>query len=177
MKIIIKTSVILFLLLSFLYSTGQEIIISADDTPLNEVLIGIIDSYNVSISFDDESLRHYNISVNKTYPSLDKAINGLLIGVPFTCELVGGVWVIYPEKEKILPRPKLYITGRILDKITKEPLPYSHIIVNGWPSISDLKGSYTAVTENFDSIVNVKVTHLGYYIFDTVVSANQIHNF
>ncbi len=177
MKIIIKTSVILFLLLSFLYSTGQEIIISADNTPLNEVLIGIIDSHNVSISFDDESLSHYIISENKTYPSLDKAINGLLIGIPFTCELVGGVWVIYPEKGKIIPRPKSYITGRILDKITKEPLPYSHIIVNGWPSISDLKGSYTAVTENFDSIVNVKVTHLGYYIFDTVVSANQIHNF
>ena len=65
----------------------------------------------------------------------------------------------------------------ILDKITKEPLPYSHIIVNGWPSITDLKGSYTSVTESFDSTVNVKVTHLGYYIFDTIVSANQVHNF
>ena len=177
MRIIIKSSVILFLLLSFLCSTGQEIIISADDTPLNEVLIDIIDSYNISISFDDESLRHYIISENKTYPSLDKAINGLLIGIPFTCELVGGVWVIYPEKEETIPRPKSYITGRILDKITKEPLPYSHIIVNGWPSISDLKGSYTSASNNFDSVVNVKVTHLGYYIFDTVVSTNQIHNF
>jgi len=151
--------------------------INANDTPLNEVLIGIIDSHDISISFDDESLRHYIISETKTYSSLDKAINGLLIGIPFSCELISGVWIIFPEKEELIPRSKSYISGRILDKITKEPLPYSHIIVNGWPSITDLKGSYTSVTESFDSTVNVKVTHLGYYIFDTIVSANQVHNF
>jgi len=177
LKIIIKTSVLLFLLLSFHWSAGQEIKIVAENTPLNEVLIGIIESNNVSISFDDESLSHFLISESETYASLDKAIDGLLKGLPISSELVGGVWVIYPEKEKPNPRTKPSISGRIIDKITKEPLPYSHIIVNGWPSISDLKGSYSSVLSDYDSIVFVEVSHLGYYIFDTIVKVNQTHNF
>lgn len=178
MKNLIKTSVLLLsFLLLFLSSTGQEIKIDAHEMPLNKVLIGIIDSYNISISFDDNSLSNYIITDNNTYPSIDKALTGLLAGIPLTNELIGDVWVISPTKVTKKPSLKSYLSGRVFDKFTNEALPYSHIIVNGWPSITDLKGSFSSAIQGKDSIITIKISHLGYYILDTIVQASQTHNF
>lgn len=178
MKIATNTSaVLIILLLSFLTSTGQEIEVDAVETPLNKVLIGIINSHGASISFDDESLSHYMVTDKNVYTSIDLALAGLLKNLPLSCELIGGVWVIFPIREVVEPQKKSFLSGRVFDKITNEALPYSHVTVNGWPSVSDLKGSFSSTFPFEDSIATVKVSHLGYYILDTLVLADQAHNF
>lgn len=98
MNIVIKNSVVLIIiLLSFFFSSAQEVKIDACQTPLNEVLISIIDSDNINISFDDNSLSRFLISKEHNYPSIKKALDGLLTGLPFNYELIDDVWVIYPE--------------------------------------------------------------------------------
>ncbi len=98
MKIVIKNSaVLIFILLSFFFSSAQEVRIEVTQTPLNKVLISIIDSDKVNISFDDNSLSHFLITQNNKYPTIEKALEGLLTGIPYNYELIDGVWVIYPE--------------------------------------------------------------------------------
>ena len=158
-------------------SKGQEVIVVANNIPLNKVLISIIESHNVSISFDDSNLSNYKITDSTEYPSLNQALAGLLVNLPLSYELIGDVWVIYPRKELIYHPQKAFVSGRVLDEITNEALPYSHVIVNGWPTVTDLKGSFSSSFLLIDSIINIKVTHLGYYILDTIVKVNQNHNF
>ena len=178
MKIVIKTSaVLIIILLSFLSSTAQEIEVDAVETPLNKVLISIIDSYNVSISFDDNSLSHYIVTIKNVYPSIDQALAGLLVGTPLSYELIKDVWVIFPTRAVKKPKRKIFLSGRVIDKITNEALPYSHVIVNGWPSVTDLKGSFSSAFPVEDSIITVNISHLGYYILDTIVSSGQTQSF
>lgn len=179
MKIVIKNSVVLIIiLLSFFFSAAQEVIIEANQTPLNEVLISIIDSDYVNISFDDNSLSHFLITKEHNYPSIEKALDGLLTGLPFNYELIDDVWVIYPEIDGAKKsKTKLYISGRVSDKISNEALPYSHVIINGWPTVTDLKGSFSSIFPSEDSIIHVQVSYLGYYVLDTLVSTNRFHDF
>lgn len=178
MKVIIKKSVILLFFLFSLFSlVGQEVKINAVNKPLNEVLINIVDSYSVSISFDDKSLSHFLINNNTVYPSINSALSGLLKTLPLKSELIGGVWVIYPTDDLPKPKQKSTISGRVMDKFTKEALPYSHVVINGWPSITDLKGSFSSVVPSGDSLVHVKVSYLGYYMLDTLVPINPTHDF
>jgi hypothetical protein len=177
LKIVIKNSaVLIFILLSFFFSSAQEVRIEVTQTPLNKVLISIIDSDKVNISFDDNSLSHFLITQNNKYPTIEKALEGLLTGIPYNYELIDGVWVIYPETNTS-KKKKITVTGRIFDIYTDEPLPYSHVIINGWPSISNLDGYFSVVLNKPDSTTNIKVSHLGYYILDTIVELNETHDF
>ncbi|NQU33499.1 MAG: TonB-dependent receptor [Bacteroidetes bacterium] len=176
MKVKAKTSLIfIFLLLSFYFSSAQEIKINAINTPLNQVLISIIDSNNVNISFDDNSLSRYTITEQRSFPSIEKALTQLLDSSSLAFELIEDVWVIYPVESR--PNETLTVSGRIYDLYSDESLPYSHIIINGWPSISDLSGNYSVVLAGYDSLLHIKVSYLGYYIIDTVLEINHIHNF
>lgn len=177
MKIVIKNSALLIvILLSFFFSSAQEVRIKANQTPLNEVLISIIDSDDVNISFDDNSLSRYLITKEYNYPSIEKALDGLLTGLPLKYELINGVWVIYPGLEAI-KKQKVTVSGKVFDKYSDEPLPYSHVIVNGWPSITDLDGYFSAALGKPDSVVNIMVSHLGYYILDTIVELGKTTEF
>lgn len=177
MKIVIKNSaVLIFILLSFFFSSAQEVRIEAAQIPLNEVLISIIDSDEVNISFDDKSLSRFLITQNLEYPTIEKALEGLLNGIPYNYELIDGVWVIYPEASEP-KKKKITVTGRVFDSYSEEPLPYSHVIVNGWPSISNLDGYFSVVLNKPDSTTNIKVSHLGYYILDTIVALSETYDF
>ncbi|MAE09104.1 MAG: TonB-dependent receptor [Bacteroidetes bacterium] len=179
MKSVLKNSLVpIVILLSFFISSAQEVRIEAYQTPLNKVLIGIIDSDDINISFDDKSLSLFLITKKYTYPTIEKALGGLLTGLPFNYELIDGVWVIYPEIVEVKKtRTKLYISGRVSDKISNEALPYSHVIINGWPSVTDLKGGFSTIFPSEDSLIHVQVSYLGYYVLDTLVSTNRFHDF
>ncbi len=177
MKIVIKNSVaLIFILLSFFFSSAQEVIIEAAQTPLNEVLISIIDSDDINISFDDNSLSRFLITKKHKYPSIEKALEGLLTGIPYNYELIDEVWVIYPLTSNP-KKQKITVSGRVFDRYSDEPLPYSHVIVNGWPSISNLDGYFSVVLNKPDSTANIKVSHLGYYILDTIVEFRETNDF
>jgi phage pi2 protein 07 len=65
----------------------------------------------------------------------------------------------------------------VSDKISNEALPYSHVIINGWPSVTDLKGGFSTIFPSEDSLIHVQVSYLGYYVLDTLVSTNRFHDF
>jgi hypothetical protein len=163
---------LLFLLLISvpIFTFSQQIVVKSDGKPLNEVLIGISTSYGVQISFDDRQLSQYKITISQTFPSPETAIQALLNELPFELLKNDEVFIIISRKKPV--KAKTYtVSGQILEKGTMEPLPYSHVIINGNGIVSDLKGSFSFIAST-DSVFQIKASHLGYYILDTLVKGN-----
>lgn len=161
------------LLLFFLFSCstyffGQEIVVHANNEPLNQVLTRIIGQDDFNISFDDELLSKYRITQSATYSSPEVAVKNLIKNLPLEYENKDGVLIIYPKPEISAKAQTYLLSGRILDRISYEPLPYSHVIINGRGTVTDLTGTFSYST-NEDSIFSVKISHLGYYIVDTIL--------
>lgn len=155
------------LCLSPIFLKSQEIRVDASNAPLNQVLLALSKQYNLQFSFDDRLLSQYKVTLNKTFRNPDEAIREIIRNLPLVYEKSGDVFVIYPAKRQ-KTEIQYRLSGKILDAVTLEPLPFSHIIINNFPNISDLKGSYAFISKT-DSIFTVKVSQLGYYILDTVV--------
>ena len=120
-------------------------------------------------SFDDKQLSQYFFTVNKSFPSVEKALDFLLKEIPFAWDKREDVFIIYPFERDIFKK-KYIISGRVVDKINAETLPFSHIQINNHRMISDVGGNFSYISES-DSLFRVKVSHLGYYIVDTILSA------
>ncbi len=168
--------IILFLLFFFLSIPtvfSQQIEIKADSVPLNKIFIGLRDKYNLQFSFNDQLLSQYNRSITRKFPTPEAAIKALIDGLPLTYRKQGDTFMILPEKKQDIRRNYL-LFGQIAESESNEPLPFSHLLVDGRIVVSDLKGSFSYLSPG-DSIFNVKVSHLGFYILDTVLVAGSNH--
>jgi len=166
---------LVFILFLSVKLNGQQVEVRASNKPLNKVLTQLINNYNASISFNDNALSKYIIDVDKSFSSVNNAIKYLISDLPFDSEINNGVIIIF---NKIVTHKKRQwiLSGRVVEKGSGEPLPYSHIIVNELGTVSDQSGSFSFTSEN-DSIFNVRISHLGYYIVDTVMTYGHYNNF
>jgi hypothetical protein len=154
---------------------SQEIKIQCTEKPLNQILISLRSEYGLMLSFDDTHLSTYKLSVDKSFPSPEKAFDYLLAGLPLKYENNNGVFIIYTVhiKEKT---KKYIISGRIFDNSNLETLPFSGIQINNSVISSDANGNFSFVSTN-DSIFNIKISYVGYYILDTTVTVGTSFNF
>ena len=137
------------------------------------LIIQLITDYNVQVSFNDQLLSEYPVTVNRDFSSPEEAIEYLIRNLPFDLENKGPVLVIVPEKES-KPATEFLFAGQILDGKTGESLPYSHILTGKQGMISDGNGSFVFRSSS-DSLQDFKISYLGYYVLDTLLSpgANQ----
>lgn len=172
-KTIVGSILIFFLLSGSLL--GQDIFVSANNQPLNKVLTQIITDYNASISFNDSGLSKYRITVNSSFASVERAVAYLIKDLPLEYEHNGDVLIIFPKKSEKLQ--KLWtLSGRVIEKGSGEPLPYSSLMINNRGTITDQMGNFS-ITSLTDSLFQVKISHLGYYILDSIVAASGQVNF
>lgn len=155
-----------------LYS--QEIHIDVSSEPLNKVLVDLRDSYKLKVSFNDEQLSAYVLTLSGDFRSPGDAISALIKGLPLAMELNGDVYVIYPV---IITRTpvKYKLSGNIVDAQSYEALPYSHILIDGHGYVTDFKGNFSYSVVD-DSVFNVRVSYLGYFVLDTVLQAGRAHS-
>jgi len=155
----------MLLLFPVKFIIAQEISVKANNTALNEVLINISTHNNVSFSFDDKLLSDIFITADQSFPSVDVALEYLLQGKDLQYEKSADVWIIFPV---VLPKLQ-YISGNVRDSRSEEALPYAHVFVDGWPIITDISGNFSFSGYSEDTILNIMVSHLGYYILDTLL--------
>ncbi len=148
---------------------AQPLSLDYEKTPLNKVLIDIRDNYGVLFSFDDNMLSQYTVTVHKSFDDNTKAVEYLLKDFPLDFEKVENVFVIFPVKVEEKERKTCVVSGYVLEKGSDEPLPYSHIIINGKPLVSDITG-YFSGKFYCDTLYNVKISHIGYFVLDTVMN-------
>lgn len=150
---------------------AQEIVIEVHEIPLNQLLIQVAREHGVQLSFDDQNLSKYSISVHNSFSSAEEAIAFLLKDLPLEYQKNGEVYVIFKKKKKVEIKA-FRLSGRVVDFQSMEPLPYSHLLINNTGQISDFNGNF-ARTQTRDSVFNVSVSYLGYYILDTILNAGK----
>ncbi len=154
---------------------AQQINISCEEKPLNELLVELRDEYKLQLSFDDSSLSRYKVSVKEKFESFEEALDYILTGLPYKFEEYNEVFLIYPFIVKPTEKSKFKLAGQIVDIKTRESLPFSHLLVNGIGLITDERGNFQQVSE--DSLFHFQASYLGYYLLDTVVTPSPNYTF
>ncbi len=172
-KLIITGYLVVFSLVPG-FTQNREINISVSNMPIVQVLLQLRDQYDFQLSYSNNQLSQYKVTVSKTFSSKEEALLSLLNGLPFQLQKTGEVFVIIPDKKMLLEEKKkeqTQITGQIVEAGSYEPLPFSQILINNHPMIADVTGNfnYTATT---DSLFRVRISHLGYYVYDTLLFAS-----
>jgi hypothetical protein len=159
---------VLFAIISSALS-AQKIEIYADQKPLNEVFFQLIEDFNIQLSYNDRQLSRERVTIQQSFPTTDDALKYLLEDLPYTFELKHGIYIVFKKK------PQLYtLNGRILANDTHETLPFSHIIANQHGLISDVEGRFFLQSQ--DSVFDLTISYLGYYILDTTLRVQDEHN-
>jgi len=168
------TSVSFFLLVLLLSSqlklSGQTVAINAVNEPLNQVLLELARDYGIQLSFDDQLLSTYSITLDKNFSSPEKAIAFLIKDYPLDIKQIGEVYTLY-SKQAEKPFTNYHLSGRVVDSQTGETLPYSHILINESGLVTDFNGNFSFVST--DSLFSLSISYLGYYIKDTTLIAGR----
>ena len=172
------TVVVLIMLLAVMQLAAQNqkrIEINTRKTPLNQVLIDLKEKYGFQFAYDSDLLSGFLVSANnKTFKSDDEALRFLIKDFPLEIERSGDVLLIIPKREN---KPELtQISGQVLEANTFEPLPYSYILINRRPVQSDLQGHFNFIA-SADTSYNLQISHLGYFVYDTVVTQSLSRSF
>lgn len=162
-------SLLIILLFSQPQLFSQEIAIDADQEPLNQVLIQVARDHNVQLSFDDHMLSGYSVTVHETFITTESAIAFLLNDLPLDYQKSGEVYIIFRKADQPVHRT-FRLSGRIVDAYSNESLPYSHILINSTGVVTDFNGNFSFTSTN-DSLFNLTISYLGYYIHDTILKA------
>ena len=152
---------------------GQQIVIEANRQPLNEVLIDLLKEHDLQVSFDDRLLSQYPVTINQTFETIDEAIASLLEPLPLDFEKSEGVYIIF-KKEAAPEKVEYRISGRIIDRLSGESLPYSNLLINKVGVTTDFSGHFSYSSSSASSF-RVSVSHLGYFYLDTLLTAGQDH--
>ncbi len=170
-SILPRTSTLLFLLVLILNSQlalyGQSVAIKAVDEPLNQVLMQMAREYGIQLSFDDQILSAYSITLDKDFKNPEEAIAFLIKDYPLDFKQIGKVFTLYSTAaEETVTNFRL--SGRVLDSQTGETLPYSHILINESGLVTDFNGNFSFIST--DSLFDLSISYLGYYIKDTTLA-------
>ena len=172
-KTILLISILLLSLVG--YTQGQKIKVEANNQPLNSLLLQLRTEYNFQFSYSDNELSIYKITASRTFASKEETIKYLLTGLPFSLREAGGVFIIIPERKRQKGdhrKALTQITGQIVEAGSYEPLPFSSILINNHPLLADVTGNFN-FTASDDSLFHVRISHLGYYIYDTIMYASN----
>ena len=165
------TSVWFFLLVllfsSQLKLSGQSVEIEAADEPLNQVLLEMARDYGIQLSFDDQLLSAYTITLQKSFDNPEEAITFLIKDYPLDYKQIGSVFTLYSTKAVELTTNHR-LSGWVVDSNTGETLPFSHIIINQSGLVTDFNGNFSFVST--DSLFRLRISYLGYYIKDTTLN-------
>ena len=169
----------MILLYSVGFSQPQAIQVEAKNLPLNVVFLQLRNQYNFQFSYSENQLSKYKVTVSKTFDSKQTAVEYLLKDLPFQLKKMDDVFIIIPDKKKQKEEQKkdqTQITGQIVEAGSYEPLPFSYILINNHPMTADVTGNfnYTAV---IDSSYHLRISHLGYFIYDTVLVASNFRQY
>lgn len=135
-----RCTLLVFLLLFQASAFAQGLRVVANNKPLGDVL----NSLNVSISFDDKALSRYRVTLSQAFRDEEEAIRFLLRGKPFELSKVGQVFVISAEpRKKPKAKPADVATAKSdtcaaikdtivqLSELTVLPEAYSRILSTG----------------------------------------------
>ena len=140
---------------SLLKLSGQSVAIDAKDEPLNQVLLEMAREYGIQLSFDDQLLSAYTLTLDRTFENPEEAITFLIKDYPLDYKQIGDVFTLY-STQAVKPVTNHRLRGRIIDSFTGETLPYSHVIINQSGVVTDFNGNFSFVST--DSLFRLRIS-------------------
>ncbi len=168
-----KHLLLLVILSLYVYTNyAQTIHLDYEDESLDKILLDIRDEYGIDLSFGNNQLSKYKITIHKNFSNVYEALEFLLLEKPLELQKFGDVYIIKQTKEVEI---KQYIlSASVIDKNTGERLPFAHLLVNNNPLIANQNGDFS-VKSKTDSLFQVKISYLGFYVCDTNLVASVNH--
>lgn len=172
----------LLLMLMFLQVTAQtakKIRINVTKTSLSRVLLDLKENYGFQFAFDNDVLSKYLISTNRAFDTREETISYLLEKLPLKVEKSGEVFVIIPVSDAtvaVQPVRLTQISGQVMEARTFEPLPFSYVSINNRFIQTDQHGNFNYIA-SADSTFDLRISHLGYYIYDTIITQSLTNRF
>jgi hypothetical protein len=155
---------------------SQKIKIDVVGISLNNVLVELRDNYGIQFSFSDKLLSRYIVTAKMEFDTKDEAISYLISGLPLSVEKSGEIFIILPSESKKRSSKKMVtsrVGGQVVEAGTFEPLPFSHIIINQKQVQTDQYGNFNFLA-SADTSFSMQISHLGYYVYDTLFT-KSIH--
>jgi hypothetical protein len=176
-----RLTILVTLLLIFAkgFSQSEVIQVNVKNLPLNIVLLQLRSQYNFHFSYSEDQVSKYKVTVAKTFESKLEVIEYLLKDLPFRVKKVDDVFIIIPDKKSPREgqkRGQTQITGQIVEAGSFEPLPFSYILINNHPMTADVTGNFNYITTS-DSAYHLRISHLGYFIYDTILVASNFRQY
>ncbi len=164
---------LLYILLSLtLVVHAQNVHIRYDNESLDKILLDLRDGYGIDLSFSNNQLSQYHITIDKNFSNVQEALEFLLTNKSLELQKLGEVYII---KHAIKSEPRLFVlSATVIDKKSGERLPYAHLLINDKPLTTNQDGNFSVKSKS-DSLFHVIVNYLGFYICDTTLLASA-HN-
>ena len=168
--------IIVFLLIVPFYLSAQKakIVVNVKNQPLNQVFVNLRNKYAIRFSYNDNLLSQYSVSLSKSFATAEKAISSLLKPFPLTYSLQDNVFVIWKRGKAVNTNRKYFLQGSIRDAKTGEALAYSHILSREKNTVSNVDGYFSEMVSR-DTVYHLVISHLGYYILDTLLRPGDRH--
>jgi len=125
-------------------------------------------NYNFQFAFDADLLSKYDITINKKFAGQEETLKDILKNLPFDIEKSGEVFPIITKKIIKKEKYTVYtrISGQVVESKSSEPLPFSYISINNRYVQSDRQEYFTFLA-SADTSFNLRISHLGYFVYDT----------
>ncbi|MEM9143837.1 MAG: carboxypeptidase-like regulatory domain-containing protein, partial [Bacteroidota bacterium] len=149
-----------FFVFSFYFGwvTAQETIqVNYRNTPLKKVLLDVEAKTPLLVSYSEELVSNYRISIQEENISLDDLFEFLEQETDLRFERIGQNQIIVSQ-----PKTTSSVCGYLFDLLTKEALPYATLVIQGTTKgfTTDDTGYFTI--ENEDISTGILVQYVGY---------------
>ncbi|MBQ4822140.1 carboxypeptidase-like regulatory domain-containing protein [Aquimarina sp. MMG016] len=149
-----KIFVVVFLLAS---SAHGQITADYKETPLEQILKGISESYNLIFSFSNEVVKNKIITLSTNNASLDEVIASLKALTKLEFKKISERQVIISAPDKTIE-----VCGYLFDEATNAPLPYASILIENTNTgtIANEDGFFQLGF--LDETTSIKIVFIGY---------------
>jgi hypothetical protein len=141
--------------------------IDVSKTKLDEVFIILHKKYGVQLSYDNNLISKYKLSLNQEFKTVKNAISAITKKLGLKYEIINEVFIISKDKNYTPQQKKHIYSGQLIDPTNNEPLPYSSIQLSFGHLIADASGKFAFETLNDKE--ELKISHIGYYKLDTII--------
>lgn len=134
---------------------------------LEEALKSLYTNHEINFSYNPDAIEGIRInSVPASITNTDGFLEWALAETRLTFEFISNTYVIFPKSEKEAKPSEtemFSINGRVLDKSTKESLPFASIVIPGTQitATSNTDGKFILMNIPSDTLA-VNITYLGY---------------
>lgn len=184
----VKTLQILFFICifvcNFAYNSHSQIVkLDLQNQSLADVLEVLRLNHGLQFSANQALIKDCYVTEKKNYKSPKAALDALMQHCSLNYQNIGGVYVIFKKEQKNSPkipvsttvpkRPRYQFKGQIFDTENREPLPFSTIQIHTAHLTSDVNGFFSY--ESKDSLVAISISHLGYHLYHSKITAHKAH--